>query len=166
MKYLIGIPVPKNYKNKIEMIRAEFRILTTQPHITLVPSSALPSDDSFIKDVIEICKETKPFNIKLDKLEELGNRALYINASSSELISLHHKIYSALNIENKKKEFNPHLTIIKQRPTRPINLEKLKKKTGKHLDILNEFKLNSLVIYRQPKERFIYIPFMEIPLYH
>ncbi|MGB4437677.1 MAG: hypothetical protein WBJ13_00325 [Sedimentibacter sp.] len=47
MKYFIGVPIPKNYKNKIEMLRAEFRFLTTEPHITLVPPPALPDDDSF-----------------------------------------------------------------------------------------------------------------------
>jgi len=93
MKYFIGVPIPQNYKNKIEMLRAEFRFLTTEPHITLIPPPALPDDDSFIKDLIDVCKKTKSFNIKLNGFEQFGNRVLYVNVESPELINLYNEIY-------------------------------------------------------------------------
>jgi len=163
MKYFIGVPVPKNYKNKIEMLRAEFRFLTTEPHITLVSPTALPDDDSFIEDVIRVCKNTKAFNIKLDKLGQFGNRVLYVSVHSPELANLYDEIYEALNLPKEKRGFTPHLTVVKQRPNRPVDLEIIKKKAEKHLSPYPEYKLNSIVVYHQPKERFIYVPYMEIP---
>jgi len=164
MKYFIGVAIPKNYKNKIEMLRAEFRFLTTEPHITLVPPPALPDDDSFIKDLIDVCKKAKAFNIKLNNLQQFSNRVLYVNVVSPELINLHNDIYEALNLQKEKREYTPHLTVAKQRPNRIIDLEKIKKRAGKYLVSYPEYTLNSIVIYHQPNEKFFYIPYMEIPL--
>jgi 2'-5' RNA ligase len=61
MKYFLGVSIPKNYKNKIEMLRAQFRFFTTEPHITLVPPPALPDEDDFIKNVIDVCKKNRAF---------------------------------------------------------------------------------------------------------
>lgn len=164
MKYFIGVPVPKNYKNKIEMLRAEFRFLTTEPHITLVPPPALPDDDSFIADVIEVCQATKAFNIKLDNLGQFGNRVLYVRVHSPELTNLYNNIYEVLNLQKEQRGFTPHLTVVKQRPNRTIDLEKIKKRAEIKLAPYPEYTLNSIVIYHQPKERFMYVPYMEIPL--
>ncbi|MDW5299274.1 MAG: 2'-5' RNA ligase family protein [Sedimentibacter sp.] len=164
MKYFIGVPIPKSYKNKIEMIRAEFRFLTTEPHITLVPPPALPDDDSFIKDVIDVCRKTKAFNIKLNDLGQFGNRVLFVNVEAPELINLYNNIYESLNLQKEERGYTPHLTIAKQRPNRKIDLEKIKKRAGKLLVPYPEYTLNSIVIYCQPKEKFMYIPYMKIPL--
>lgn len=163
MKYFIGIPIQKKYKNKIEMFRAELRFFTTEPHIKLVPPSALPYDDSFIKQVVEICKRTHKFNIKLDELSQFGNRVLYVNIDSPELIKLNEKIYDSLNLEKEKRKFVPHLTIFKQRIGKPADIQLIKKRAEKKLSSSFEYTINSIVIYKQPKEKFIYIPYMKIP---
>ncbi len=163
MKYFIGIPVPYSYKNKIEMLRAEARFLTTEPHITLVPPPALPDDDSFIEKVVEVCKNTKRFKVRLDNLEQFGDRVLYVGVKSPELIVLYDKIYEALNLEKEKRGYTPHLTVVKQRPRRPVDLETIRKKAEKRLSPYPEYTLNSIIVYRQPKEKFMYIPYMEIP---
>ena len=160
----MGIPVPKNYKNKIEMLRAEFRFLTTEPHITLVPPPALPDEDSFIKDVVEVCKNTNSFTVKLEELGQFKNRVLYVGVNSPELISLYEKIHAALNLEKEKRVYTPHLTVVKQRPRRPVDLDKIRKRAEKCLSPYPEYTLNSIVIYHQPKEKFMYLPYMEIPL--
>lgn len=164
MKYFIGAPIPENYKNKIEMLRAEFRFLTTEPHITIVPPPALPDDDSFIKEVLEVCKKTKAFKIKLGHLEQFGNRVLYVSVNSPELINLYEDIYESLKLEKENRGYTPHLTVVKQRPRRPIEIETVKKRAEIKLTSSPEYTLNSIVVYHQPKERFIYVPYMEIPL--
>lgn len=164
MKYFIGAPIPDNYKSKIEMLRAEFRFLTTEPHITIVPPPALPDDDSFIREVVEICKKTAAFKISLNHLGQFGNRVLYVSVQSPELINLYKNIYEALNLEKEKRGYTPHLTIVKQRPNRPIDIEKVKKRAEIKLIPAVEYTLKSITVFHQPKERFIYVPYMEIPL--
>ncbi|MDD2495743.1 MAG: 2'-5' RNA ligase family protein [Tissierellia bacterium] len=163
MKYFIGIPIPNTYKTKIEMLRAKYKFFTTEPHITLVPPPALGDDDHFIKDVIEVCKQTKPFNIKLETFSQFGNRVLFISVNSPELINLYNEIYCKLNLEKEKRGFTPHLTIVKQRIGRKIDIEKIKKSAEISLIPYHEFMLKSLVIYHQPKVKSIYVPYMEIP---
>jgi len=164
MKYFIGVPIPKNYKNKIEILRAEFRYFTTEPHITLVPPPALPDDDDlFIKQIIEICKNTSKFSVKLDELGQFGNRVLFINVDSPELINLYEAINNRLAFEREKRGFTAHLTIVKQRPGRTVDIYEIKKRAEKLLIPSPNFILNSIIIYRQPKEKSIYLPYMEIP---
>ncbi len=164
MKYFIGASIPENYKNKIEILRAEFRFLTTEPHITIVPPPALPDDDSFIKNVVEICKKTAAFKIKLTQIGQFGNRVLYISVQSPELVILYENIYESLNLEKEKRGYTPHLTIVKQSPNRPIDIEKVKKRAEIKLIPTVEYTLKSITVFHQPKERFIYVPYMEIPL--
>lgn len=163
MKYFIGIQIPIKYKTKIEMLRAECRFFTTEPHITLVPPPALPNDDIFINKVINICNKTKPFQIELNKLGQFGNRVLFVNVNSPNLIDLHESIYKGLNIQKENREFVPHLTIAKQRPKKHIDINAINERAGKVLSPYLNFKLKSIVIYYQPKERSIYLPYMQIP---
>lgn len=164
MKYFIGASIPHNYKNKIELLRAEFRFLTTEPHITIVPPPALQDDDSFIKDLIEVCKKTKPFKIKLTNLGQFGNRVLFVGIHSQELIKLYDNIFNELNLEKEIRGYTPHLTIVKQRPRRPVDIDKVRQRAEIKLLPSLEYTLNSITVYHQPKERFIYVPYMEIPL--
>lgn len=163
MKYFIGVSIPKNFKNKIEFLRAEFRFFTTEPHITLVPPPALPDEDIFVEKVIEVCKNTKPFNIRLHNLDQFGNRVLYVKVHSKGLMDLHNNLYENLNLKKDKREFIPHLTIVKQRPGRKVDIEKVRKRAEIKLTPYPEYPLNSLIVYYQPKERSIYVPYMEIP---
>lgn len=163
MKYFIGAPIPNSYKNKIEMLRAEFKFLTTEPHITIVPPPSLPDEDSFIGDLVEVCKKIKPFKVKLKSIGQFGNRVLYVNVHSEELMNLYENIFMTLNIEKEKRDYTPHLTIVKQRPKRPVDIEIVKKKAEIKLIPYPEYTLNSIVVYYQPKEKFIYVPYMEIP---
>ncbi|NLJ59084.1 MAG: hypothetical protein GX339_09600 [Tissierellia bacterium] len=163
MKYFIGVTVPKNFKNKIELLRAEFRFFTTEPHITLVPPPALPEDDSFIEDLVKTCKETKAFNIKLHNLDQFGERVLYVKVYSPELISLREKLYDNLKLIKEKRPFTPHLTVVKQRPRRKVNIEKIRRRAEIKLNPYPKYPLNSLVVYYQPKEKSIYLPYMVIP---
>lgn len=164
MKYFIGAPVPDNYKNKIEMLRAEFKFLTTEPHITIVPPQALPDDDSFIGRIIEVCKKTDAFKIKLNHPGQFGNRVLYVGVQSTELIRLYENIYEALNLEKEKRGYTPHLTIVKQRPKKPVDINAVKKRAEVKLPADIEYTLKSITVFHQPKERFIYVPYMQIPL--
>lgn len=161
MKYFIGAPIPKIYKNKIEMLRAEIRFFTTEPHITLVPPPALLDDDSFIEKVVEVCKTIEPFNVKLNKLDQFANRVLYVSIDSPELVNLYKKLYENLNLQEKKREYTPHLTIVKQRPRRPVDLDSIRKRA--EIIPTLEYTLNSIIVYFQPKEHSIYVPYMEIP---
>ena len=164
MKYFIGAPIPNNYKNKIELIRAEFRFFTTEPHITIVPPPALPDDDFFIKSLVEVCKEAKSFKVKLGHLEQFGNRVLYVSVDAPELINLYENIFEALKLEKEARGYTPHLTVVKQRPRRPIDIDNVKKRAAAKLVPSHEYILNSIVVYHQPKENFVYMPYMEIPL--
>lgn len=164
MKYFIGAPIPKNYKNKIEIFRAEFRFFTTEPHITLVPPPALPDEDVFIENIAEICKKTEPFKIKLGGLEQFGSRVLYVSVHSPDLINLHKQIYEGLNLQQEKRGFTPHLTIVKQRLKRAIDVDKIRKRAETKLIPYPSYTLKSIIIYYQPKEHSIYVPYMEIPL--
>jgi 2'-5' RNA ligase len=164
MKYFIGAPIPEKYKNKIEMLRAEFRFFTTEPHITIVPPPSLPDDDSFVKDVVEVCRNTKPFRVSLGHLEQFGNRVLYVDVNSPELIKLYDNIFSKLKLEKESRGYTPHLTVVKQRPKRPIDIYSVREKAEVRLIPAPAYTLKSIVVYHQPKERFIYVPYMEIPL--
>lgn len=164
MKYFIGVPIPKNYKNKIEMLRAEFRFFSTEPHITLVPPPALPDEDTFIEKAVEVCKKIKPFNIKLNNLDQFGNRVLYVSVNSPDLINLYEKIYENLNLQHEKRGYTPHLTVVKQRPKRPIDIDKIRKRAEIQLIPSPVYTLNSIIVYHQPKKHSIYVPYMEIPL--
>jgi len=133
MKYFIGIRIPNKYKMKIEVLRAEFRFFTTEPHITIVPPIALPDDDSFIKGVANVCKKTQSFNVQLGELGQFGNRVLYVGVNSPELKVLHDNLYEELCIEREKRDFTPHLTIVKQRLRRPVDIESIKIEAQKKL---------------------------------
>lgn len=164
MKYFIGAPIPENYKNKIEMLRAEFRFFTTEPHITIVPPPALPDDDLFISDVVDVCRNTKAFKIKLSELGQFDSRVLYVGVHSPGLIDLYENIFKALNLPKEKRRYTPHLTIVKQRRNKPVDIDRIKKRAETKLVSASEYTLNSITIYHQPKERFVYLPYMEIPL--
>lgn len=162
MKYFVGVPIPKDYKNKIELLRARFAFFTTEPHITLIPPPALPDEDDFIKDLIEVCKTIKPFTVKLRNIGQFGNRVLYVSVQSPDLTILYEKINEKLNLEKEKRGYTPHLTIVKQRLGRKVDIEKAKE-YAMNLDFF-EYTLNSIVVYHQPKEHSIYVPYMEVPL--
>jgi len=164
MKYFIGLQIPKDYKLKIEMLRANFNFFTTEPHITLVAPPALPDDDCFIDEIVAICKRTQPFNVNLSQLGQFGKRVIYIDVNSTELIKLNEHIYEELNIVKDTRGFTPHLTIVKQRPNKPIDIDFIKKRAEKQFPAPFNFTSNSIVIYQQPKEKSIYIPYMRIPL--
>ncbi|HOW22316.1 MAG TPA: 2'-5' RNA ligase family protein [Sedimentibacter sp.] len=164
MKYFIGVSIPKNYKNKIELLRAEFRFFTTEPHITLVPPPALPDEDDFIKNVIDACKNVEPFEIRLKGLDQFGDRVLYVKVDSPGLIDLHNKIYEILGLQEEKRGYTPHLTLVKQRPGRPVDIDAVKKRAETKLIPAINYTLNSVTVYYQPKEHSIYVPYMEIPL--
>ncbi|HHZ00170.1 MAG TPA: hypothetical protein GYA03_03635 [Tissierellia bacterium] len=164
MKYFIGVSIPKNYKNKIELLRAEFRFFTTEPHITLVPPPALPDEDDFIKNVIDACKNVEPFEIRLKGLDQFGDRVLYVKVDSPGLIDLHNKIYEILGLQEEKRGYTPHLTLVKQRPGRPVDIDAVKIRAETKLILAINYTLNSVTVYYQPKEHSIYVPYMEIPL--
>ncbi len=165
MKYFIGIEIPKIYKTKIEMLRAEFKFFTTEPHITLIPPPALPDDDFFIKQVIDICKEIPSLKINLGNIGQFGKRVLYVSVDSPDLINLNNKIYDNLNLEKEKREYTPHLTIAKERRGKPIDFDEIKKRAEIKLIPAPLYTINSIVVYHQPKERSIYVPYMKIPLH-
>jgi len=164
MKYFIGVSIPKNYKNKIEMLRAEFRFFTTEPHITLVPPPALPDEDDFIEKVVDVCKRFEPFDIRLNGLDQFGNRVLYVKVDSPGLIDLHKKIYENLGLQEERRGYTPHLTLVKQRPKRPLDIGAVRKRAEIKLISAIGYTLNSITVYYQPKEHSIYVPYMEIPL--
>lgn len=164
MKYFIGAPIPRIYKNKIEMLRAEYRFFTTEPHITLVPPPALPEDDIFIKKLIQVCKKTKAFDIKLSKLDQFGNKVLYVSVDSPSLIKLHENIYESLGLKMERRKYVPHLTIAKERPRRPIDIKNVRKRAEMKLLPPPNYTLNSILVYYQPRQGSIYLPYMEIPL--
>ena len=164
MKYFIGVSIPKSYKNKIEMLRAEFRFFTTEPHITLVPPPALPDEDDFVEEVVDACKTIAPFDIRLNNLDQFGNRVLYVSVDSPGLIDLHKKLYENLGLQQERRGFTPHLTLVKQRPRRPVDIAAIRKRAEIKLIPALEYTLNSVTVYHQPKERSIYVPYMEIPL--
>jgi 2'-5' RNA ligase len=165
MKYFIGVSLPKKYKLKIEMLRAEFRFFTTEPHITLVPPPPLPDDDSFIADITKICQETECIKIRLNNLRQFGRRVLYVGVHSPELTELNKKIYEKLNLKKENRDYVPHLTVVKQRPGRPVDIDLVRKRAEKVLiPPPPEYILDSVIIYYQPKEKSIYIPYMSVPL--
>ncbi|HNZ83554.1 MAG TPA: 2'-5' RNA ligase family protein [Sedimentibacter sp.] len=164
MKYFIGVPIPKSYKNKIEMLRAEFRFLTTEPHITLVPPPALPDEDDFVEKVVNVCKTIEPFDIRLEGLDQFATRVLYVSVDSPGLIDLYKKIYENLGLQQERRGFTPHLTVVKQRQGRPVDIDSIRKRAEIKLIPYPEYTLNSITVYHQPKEHSIYVPYMEIPL--
>lgn len=163
MKFFVGIPIPKQYKRKIEMLRAEFKFFTTEPHITLVPPPVLEDNDMFISDLIKICKKTDNIKIILNSVNQFGNRVLYVSVESSGLIAFHNKIYEALDIKE-EKTYIPHLTVVKKRPRRPIDILRIRSIAEKELLPAPSFTIKAITVYQQPKKNSIYIPYMVIPL--
>jgi 2'-5' RNA ligase len=164
MKYFIGVPIPKGYKNRIEMLRAEFRFFTTEPHITLVPPPVLSDEDDFVEKVVDVCKTIGPFDIRLNTLDQFGSRVLYVGVDSPGLIDLHKRLYANLDLQQERRGFTPHLTIVKQRPKRPVDIVAVRKRAEIKLLPSLEYTLNTITVYHQPREHSIYIPYMEIPL--
>ena len=68
-----------------------------------------------------------------------------------------------LKLTKENRGYTPHLTIIKQRPKRPVDIETVKKRAEAKLASTRSYTLKSIIVYHQPKERFIYVPYMEIP---
>jgi 2'-5' RNA ligase len=64
-------------------------------------------------------------------------------------------------LQEEKREYTPHLTIVKQRPRRPVDLDSIRKRA--EIIPTLEYTLNSIIVYFQPKEHSIYVPYMEIP---
>ncbi|NLB32840.1 MAG: hypothetical protein GX818_03625, partial [Tissierellia bacterium] len=85
----------------------------------------------------------------------------YVSIDSPELVNLYKKLYENLNLQEEKREYTPHLTIVKQRPRRPVDLDSIRKRA--EIIPTLEYTLNSIIVYFQPKEHSIYVPYMEIP---
>lgn len=166
MKYFIGARIPENYKSKIEMLRAEFRFFTTEPHITIIPPPSLPDNDTFIRDLIKLCNETTPFKVNLNNLGQFGNRVLYISVHSPQLIELYDNISNTLNLKKENRGYTPHLTIVKKRPGRTISVGRVRKRAEIRKIPATEYTLKSIVVFCQPKKHSIYVPYMEIPFGH
>jgi 2'-5' RNA ligase len=101
---------------------------------------------------------------KIQDLGQFGNRVLFVSVDSPGLIDLHNKIYDNLGLEEEKRGYTPHLTIVKQRPKRPVEIDIIRKRAETKLIPAIEYTLDSITVYYQPKEHSIYVPYMEIPL--
>ena len=164
MKYFIGVPIPKPYRDKIDAIRAEFRFFTTEPHITLIPPPSLPDDDTFISPLAGLLRGKDKLKVSLTGTGHFGSRVLYVSVQCPELSKLHDDIQAALGLPDEGRQYTPHLTIAKQRPGRPIKLKDFEERVKAVLPPYTEFNLSFLVVYKQPKEKSIYLPHMRIPL--
>lgn len=164
MKYFIGIQLPESYRKRIENVRDKFNFNSTIPHITIIAPPLLPEDDIFIKDLIDVCSHIEPFEVNLTGLNNFSDRVLYIDMNSDEIINLNKAIREGLNLEEPNKKFIPHLTIVKKRAGRYIDINKARVMSEKYLLPAPKLKVDSIVVYQQPKERSAYRPYIQIPL--
>lgn len=122
LQYFIGIVPTEEYIGKVKDFRERWKNNAisdvVEPHITLKSQGGLTSDEKWLGKVEQVCFNTKPFDIKLEKTMFFGKDILYLSASSKPLSTLHNNIVSAVKPSNKLIEkyfeldnFIPHMTL-------------------------------------------------------
>ncbi|MCA1057687.1 2'-5' RNA ligase family protein [Rossellomorea aquimaris] len=121
MKFFIGIIPPEEYKDRISAFRNRWKNnridQIVEPHITLKAQGGLTENLKWISRIKEVCSETEPFRIELNKAMFFGEEILYLSALSEDLHKLHEKIVNSVEpskvIEKyfELDHFVPHLTL-------------------------------------------------------
>ncbi|MBH0229091.1 2'-5' RNA ligase family protein [Halobacillus yeomjeoni] len=122
MQYFIGIVPTQEYKGKVTEFRNSWKNNSisdvVEPHITLKAQGGLTADKKWLGKVKEVCLNTKPFDIKIDKTRFFGEDILYLSLSSKQLSILHYNIVSAVAPPKELIEkyfeldnFIPHMTL-------------------------------------------------------
>lgn len=164
MQYFIGLKVPNNYNKAILAIRDSLNLKTTEPHITIIPPNILPNDDIFIKDLISCCDSITQFDLEIADIGTFGDRVIFLKIISSEINNVKIKIVNALKLTEEKREFVPHLTILKRKYMNKTNIEKVHQIVKNKLPAKHRYSVTSLVVYQQKTDRGAFLPYMEIPL--
>lgn len=164
MKYFIGIQLSQDQTSAVQYIRNKLKLFTTEPHIKIIPSQFLPSDDSFITQLVEICNNFKSFSIYLENISLNNKKTIYLNANSTELEYLEKEIRKKLNLYTDNYTYKPKCTIL----TKSFISKSLFKNIYSILYKLGVFKnttlVKSIIVYEKKHPILPYEPYIKINL--
>ena len=116
--FFVGITLPEDFTQEVEIWRRRFFAPKTAPHITLIPPFDWPaSHDDLARSIGDSLKGLTPFPVTIKGLGRFGSAVIFINvAPSPGILRLHEKIQTGLagaGIENRAKgrAYHPHITL-------------------------------------------------------
>lgn len=175
MQYFIGIVPNEEYKMKVIGFRNKWKNNSigevVEPHITLKAQGGLTPDEKWISKVEEVCNQTRPFKITIDKPMFFGDQILYLNVLSKELHSLHKNIVREVAPSNdlirkyfELENYVPHMTLAKTSyGLTKQELNNMAKLAEKELMPYPVFNVNFIRVYKESSPN-KYIRHIDIPL--
>ncbi len=157
MRYFIGIGLPKAHRQTVEALRRQLGFSSTLPHITLIPPPDLPDDLGFADQLVPLCQEFSPFTVTPGAADHFGRRVVYIGVDAPPLNELYRQARRVLGLPRETKPYHPHITVVKERPGRPIDFEEALAR-GQCLPGLEPFIATGITIFAQPYPRAAYLP--------
>lgn len=175
MQYFIGIVPTQEYIEKVTDFRDRWKNNSisdvVEPHITLKAQGGLTTDKKWLSKVKQVCSNTKPFDIKLEKTMFFGEDILYLSASSKQLSTLHNNMVSAVGPSNELIEkyfeldnFIPHMTLGKTAyGLTKQELRDMAKMAEKEISPYPIINVNCVRVYQEIEPN-KYVKFDDIPL--
>lgn len=117
MKQVINLLLEKD--RIIEGVRKQYLLdyKKYEPHINIVYPFEVEDQNKLDEHIKDSIKETKPFNLKLKGVQQVGNGFylyLLVNKGEDQLLKLHSKLSSGIlsGFENKEMpKYVPHITL-------------------------------------------------------
>ena len=116
--YFLGILLPEDFAEEVEVLRRRFSAPRTAPHITLLPPFTWSGTDQqlfqILTNVVDACA---PFTIKAQGLGRFGRRVIFVDVTvSPELANLHRQLAGSLAKHGlgdltQGRPYHPHITL-------------------------------------------------------
>lgn len=164
MKYFIGIQLSQAQTSTIKHIKNKLNILSTEPHIKIIPSQFLPSDDSFITQLVELRSNFKSFSLYLENISLKNKRKLYLNVNSSELKLLEKEIRKKLNLYIDNYTYKPKCILFSKNYISKILVKKIKLFLNNYNVCNSPIIVKSIIVYEKKHPILPYEPYIKINL--
>ncbi|PGA91065.1 2'-5' RNA ligase [Bacillus pseudomycoides] len=164
MQFIIGIVPPETYLYKVQNFQRQWQnnhlVKVVEPHITVKAQGGLTTDKKWLRKIEEVCKQTSPFTVCLERPEFFGNQVLFLSVNSPEIYKLHQRLVQAISPSNdliqrymEMERYHPHLTLGQTYwGLTPEELKEMEKDAKERLTPYPEFTVNFLRIYQEIKE--------------
>ncbi|NLJ85879.1 MAG: 2'-5' RNA ligase family protein [Firmicutes bacterium] len=113
----IGITLPEDFHQEVEVWRRRFAAPKTVPHITVIPPFRWPaSRDDLEEEVKKSLEGLSPFLVATNGVGRFGRRVIFIAvAPSPAIMALHQKLRKGLSLEDERRgrgrPYHPHITL-------------------------------------------------------
>jgi len=122
MKYIIGITLPDDYKEKIVAFRDRWSSNclkdVVEPHITVKAQGGLTVDLHWLESVRQTCSLIQSFQLSLSEPGTFGSAVTFLSVEMSNIIDLHRRLVHAISPSQELlaryfeiDKYHPHMTL-------------------------------------------------------